>query len=478
MKLSDLSIRARLTSLFVLVSIAVVAAVSALLLHDQQANASERLDRQLVKRIDAIEIAIRTKGKFPYSELYGEVIDADYRILGMSSAVDLPGLLTQSQADFVLRNGSLSFTASDQSLGANARFLAQRRRVGNAALVIVVGTGENTLRDAHRRLLWTLAIGGPLLVALTAVGGWTLSGGVLRPVRRMTKDASDISQFDSSARLAMPIRHDEIWHLGSTLNAMLDRLETSYRRERSFVDDASHELRTPLSILRGELELALLHPGDTASRAASIQRSINEVDRLALLTDDLLVLARTDRADPSSRPTPKPVDALDVARSVIERRMLNGPTDVAVTASGSASPTLVRRENLERIIGNLTDNATRFAVSAVTVTVTSTDTWSEIRVDDDGPGFPAAFLPSVFERFSVASEARTRREGGGTGLGLAIVRALTIESGGNVEASNIDPRGARVLVRLPAAPLSSMALIDHSPAERDNVTHERADFPV
>jgi two-component system, OmpR family, sensor kinase len=473
-----LSIRARLTSLFVLASIAVVAAVSALLIHDQQANASDRLDRQLTARIDAIELAIRTKGKFPYGELYGEVIDADYRILGMSSAVDLPGLLTQSQADFVLRNGSLSFTTTDHSLGANARFLAQRRKVGTAALVIAVGAGENTIHDAHRRLLWTLAIGGPLLVALTALGGWTLSGGVLRPVRRMTNDARDISQFDSSARLAMPIRHDEIWHLGSTLNAMLDRLETSYRRERSFVDDASHELRTPLSILRGELELALLHPGDAASTVASLQRSIDEVDRLAHMTDDLLVLARTDRGDPSARTVPDPVDALDVGRAVVDRRARTDASGVTTTVEGTATATLVGREVLERIVGNVLDNATRFAESAVTVTVTRADSWSEIRVDDDGPGFPLEFLPFVFERFSVASEARARREGGGTGLGLAIVRALTTNAGGTVEASNVEPHGARIVVRLPAAPTTASTLIEHSPTERDNVTHERANLPV
>ena len=452
------SIRSRLTSVFLGASLLVVLAVGALLLHDQQSNAEGRLGRDLVSRIDAIELSIRRDGHFPYSELYGEVIDADYQILGMSRSVDLPGLLKQSQADFVMQNGSLSFQAVDRSLGGRSRFLAQRRTIGRAAYVIAVGVGEKTLRDAHRRLFLTLLLGGPSLVALAGLGGWTLSGGVLRSVRKMTDDASAISQFESSARLAVPPQRDEIGHLGTTLNAMLDRLEASYRRERSFVDDASHELRTPLSILRGELELALLHPGDTAATAESLQRSIEEVDRLSAMTDDLLVLARSNR---SERATVEPLDFGSVVRESIQRLQPTLTHSISIVADGEPEFAAIRRDHLERIIRNLVENADRFAKNTIEIRVTKVDRTVELHVDDDGPGFPPSFLPHAFERFTVASEARTRGEGGGTGLGLAIVHTLVENCGGSVSADNGETHGARVTVKLP------LALIEPSPTTRD-----------
>lgn len=466
------TVRSRLTALVVLTSTLLVIALSTILWINESRQSSRRLDRSLQRRVDAIDLSLRSKGRFPYTEPYGEAIDADYRILGMSQAIDLPGLLTQSQVDFVLRNGGLQFRREDRVLGGTTRFLAQRRLIDNFPVVVVVGETESVLEDSRNQLRLALAIGAPLLVLLTGVGGWSLAGAILRPVRKMTDDAAAISRFDAKARLASGSGNDELTHLGETLNSMLDRLESSYRRERSFVDDASHELRTPLAIVRGELELALLHPGNPPETREAIQRSIDEVDRMIALANDLLVSARSEATseDGTQRSGTQSTAVRALLLSVRER-FGNGDEVRFEEGEQVSNDTRVamRADHLERVLLNLLENARRFAKSTVTISSRIADEMVHIEVSDDGPGFPVGFIDRAFDRFSVADQARTRRSGpdcvpdtgGGVGLGLAIVADLVGHAGGSVSAANRqrEPRdatesspaaaGARVTISLP-----------------------------
>ncbi len=471
------TVRSRLTALVVLASTLLVIALSTVLWINESRQSSRRLDRSLARRVEAIDLSLRSKGRFPYTEPYGEAIDADYRILGMSQAIDLPGLLTQSQVDFVLRNGGLQFRRDDPVLEGTARFLAQRRLIDNIPVVVVVAETEAVLQASRNQLRFALAIGAPILVLLTGIGGWALAGAVLRPVRKMTDDAAAISRFDSRARLASGWGNDELTHLGDTLNSMLDRLEGSYRRERSFVDDASHELRTPLAIVRGELELALLHPGNPAETRDALHRSINEVDRMIALANDLLVSARSeanpgnaDEADVAATSAA----TTDVAVLLTSVRDRFGNDDHVTFFGGDQVPSgtrvAMRADHLERVLINVVENARRFARSSVIMSSKVLGETVHIEVLDDGPGFPPDFIDRAFDRFSVADQARTRRSdgdtahdtGGGVGLGLAIVADLVRQVGGSVSATNRDETaskdgatgvgggiGARLTVSLP-----------------------------
>jgi two-component system, OmpR family, sensor kinase len=463
------SVRSRLTALVVLAATLLVLALSTVLWLSESRQSSNRLDRSLVKRIDSVELSLRRNGRFPYTEPYGSAIDADYRILGSSQAVELQGLLTQSQIDFVLRNGGLQFRRADSVFGDTVRFLAQRRLIDGFPIVVVVGESEEVLRASRNQVRAVIAIGAPFLVALTGLGGWAIAGAILRPVRKMTDDAAAISEFDAKTRLAAGSGNDELTHLGVTLNSMLARLENSYRRERSFVDDASHELRTPLAIVRGELELALLHQRNPPETQTAIQRSIDEVDRMIALANDLLVSARSDASGvvgPSASSS-----VADVIRKVRSRF---GSDDERVTfveesrvPDGTALA--MRADHAERVLLNLFENARRYAKTTVSVSslIVEDGDFIEISVADDGPGFPPAFIDRAFERFSVANEARTRINpepnsgnslghmslptSGGVGLGLAIVADLVTRAAGTVGAENNPAGGARVFVRIPVA---------------------------
>jgi two-component system, OmpR family, sensor kinase len=446
------SVRSRLTALVVLASTLLVLALSTVLWLNESRQSSKRLDRSLERRIDNIELSLRRNGRFPYAEPYGAAIDSEYTIVGMSQAVDLPGLLTQSQIDFVLRNGGLQFRRDDAVFSGTARFLAQRRVLDDRAFVLVVGESEEVLRASRNQLRVVLVFGAPMLVLLTGMGGWALAGAILRPVRKMTDDAAAISQFNAQTRLAAGSGNDELTHLGDTLNSMLERLENSYRRERSFVDDASHELRTPLAIVRGELELALLHDHNPPETRTAIQRSIDEVDRMIALANDLLVSARNETGDASVDRTVS-CDVRTVVESV-RSRYVDDPVKFSVGDQVSVGTKVaMRADHLERAMLNLCENARRFAASSVVVSSTlNADGHVLVSVHDDGPGFPPEFIDRAFERFSVASESRTR-EGevvtGGVGLGLAIVADLVTRVGGTVRATNPLEGGAAVQVQLP-----------------------------
>jgi signal transduction histidine kinase len=228
---------------------------------------------------------------------------------------------------------------------------------------------------------------------------------------------------------------------------MLDRIEASLARERAFVDDASHELRTPLSILRGELELACDRPGSRAELIRTLESALQEADQLGRLTEDLLTLARADSGRLAA--LVQDVDLLSAVRQAVSR--YRGPEGPAVEVAGGAVMVTADPVLLEPLLRNVITNACRHADARVRLTLAPDGPWARLTVSDDGAGFPAAFLPVAFDRFTRV-DADRGRDHGGSGLGLAIVAAVVRAQGGRVELGNGEPLGGgRLRVWLPMA---------------------------
>jgi two-component system OmpR family sensor kinase len=337
------------------------------------------------------------------------------------------------------------------ALGRRARLLAHPVQTVNRTLVVVVGASTEAVFRGRERLALILAILSPLLGALLSAGGWLLAGAALRPVRKMSQEADAISLAQVGRRLTHPEGEDEIAQLGRTMNAMLDRIEAAFARERMFLDDASHELRTPIAVLRAELEVALLESGDRASLERSLRSALEEANRLAHLAEDLLVLARATAGRLPLRRRPVDVRALveSAAQRVNGSGGRSGP-GVAVAVDGPAALAVVDPARLEQVVTNLVGNARRFARRRVQVRVRTDGDDVVVTVADDGPGFPPALLPVAFDRFTRAEAARSHEAGAGAGLGLAIVAAIVRAHGGTISAANGPPLGgAAVVVRLP-----------------------------
>lgn len=226
---------------------------------------------------------------------------------------------------------------------------------------------------------------------------------------------------------------------------MLARLEDSFERERAFVADASHELRTPLAVLKAELEVTLRGGGYNEEVGAALAVAVEEVDQLARLAEDLLLIARAE--DGGLAVKPEPVNVSELLDAVAERyrdRAVHQDRSIQLEVPADLEAPLDRLR-VRQAIANLIDTALRHGRGRVAVRAGREANELVLSVADEGPGFPPDFVDVAFERFSRADPSRKR---GGAGLGLAIVRAVARAHHGDATiVSAIGP--ATVVVRLP-----------------------------
>jgi signal transduction histidine kinase len=232
---------------------------------------------------------------------------------------------------------------------------------------------------------------------------------------------------------------------------MLGRLEEALERERGFVADAGHELRTPLALLRTELELALRHAESADELRDAIRHSSVEVDRLAQLAEDLLLIAQSQAGRLPLRLEPlAPAELLATTASRFEWRAREAGRTVTVDA-GAAATFQGDPIRLEQALGNLVDNALRHGDGQVRLAAASANGTIELHVTDTGAGLPEGFAEHAFERFSQPDPARG---GGGSGLGLAIVQMIAEAHGGSAHVANRPGGGADAWMEFPVAPLT------------------------
>jgi signal transduction histidine kinase len=310
--------------------------------------------------------------------------------------------------------------------------------------VVVVGASLEDRDDALSNLSALLVVGGLGALVLASGIGYVVARAGLRPMEAMRRQAATISADELGERLSLPAADDEVRRLGETLNAMLGRIEGAIERERVFVDDASHELRTPLALHRTELELALRHGQTTTELRESIGSALEEIDRVIVLAEELLVLARADKGELSLASELVPLT--DVVRDLAARFNRGDGVQVEVAANNDEPVVAGDRLRLEQALRNVVDNAVRHGGANVQVSIEALAETVVIRVDDRGPGFPPEFLANAFDRFSRAERSRT---GVGAGLGLAITAAIVRAHGGSVRAENREGGGAEVAIELP-----------------------------
>ena len=438
-------IRARLTLVFTGVSAIVLAAAAAALLFGFRAELARTVDAGLTSRFAAMtEDPVPAVAELAGSdETFAEYVHADGTVV---RNVGSPGeLLPRSVVRGISTTRFFDGHATDPD-GEVVPIRVVAGRAGRGVLVLAVDVGDQ--REAITRLTALVVLGAPLLLVALAALGWILAGGALRPVERLRVEAAALSTIEPSRRLVVPGTGDELERLAETLNGMLDRLQEALERERRFLDEASHELRTPLAVLKAELDLALKE-GRTREELEAALRSIEqETGRLGRLTQDLLVLARSDRGRLPVHRTETDVAELfeRIAAEFASRAQAN---DVGVRVDADGIRARVDAERMRQALENLVDNALRHVPAGGEVELRARRDAGglHLSVRDNGPGFPDRFLPRAFERFTRDEEPG---EGDGAGLGLAIVRAVAEAHGGRANAENVVTGGASVSIDVPA----------------------------
>ncbi|MFN8187847.1 MAG: ATP-binding protein [Gaiellales bacterium] len=452
--MSRVPIRIRLTLAFTLGMAIVLAGVGAFLYARLGESLRDQLDEGLEVRAEALSTLVAEGADLEPSlrvseddEGFTQVLGRDGSVVATSPSVGEGPLATPDElaralaAPLFLRRDDVPGLA-----GEPARLLLTPATGADGPVVLLVGGSLEDVEEALDGLLAQLFIAGPLALLLTSLAGYFLAAAALRPVEAMRRRAAGIGSDASGQRLPLPAARDEIHRLGETLNAMLDRLEAGIARERRFVADASHELRTPLGLLQAELELALRRPRSREELEDALRSAAEEADRLARLAEDLLVLARLDEGGlPLQRVEILPGDLLATVTRRFESRARAGGRSLAVDAAPGLE-VVGDPLRLEQALGNLVDNALLHGAGTVRLEATGHDGLVELRVADEGPGFPPGFLPRAFDRFARGDEARGS---GASGLGLAIVRAIAEAHGGRARAANLGPNGAVVTIALP-----------------------------
>lgn len=310
---------------------------------------------------------------------------------------------------------------------------------------VQVSVRVDGVRESVRETGVRLAAAGAAGVALAAALGYAVARTGLRPVERLTRTAETIAATrDPRHRIDLE-GGDELARLAGSFNQMLAELEASAAAQRRLVADASHELRTPLTGLRTNIDLLARDlPPDRRDQAVRTLRA--QSAEMTGLVNDLIELARGEREDRA----PESVRLDEVVRHCVRTQRRDRPR---ARFSTDLEPVLVEAvpDRITRAVGNLLDNAAKFAPEGrpVEVRLRRTDTGgAELTVRDHGPGIPEEDLPYVFDRFYRAPSARSLP---GSGLGLAIVAQVAEASGARATAEHPEDGGTLMRLTFPRA---------------------------
>ncbi len=321
------------------------------------------------------------------------------------------------------------------------------RRLGTFVIVHTTAGERAEVVEAIVVVIEVLA--GVLSVSL--ILAWVASGHVLAPLRSLITLAKSVSEADLGQRL--PVQGGgEMAELATTFNDMMARLQASFESQRSFINDAGHELRTPVTIIRGHLELM---DDDPKEREETVALVLDELDRMARLVDDLIVLTKSERPDFLQ------YEVIDVQNFTEElfmkvQGLADRHWDLAEVGQGKAE---IDRFRITQTILNLAHNAVQHTQISDRISIGSTVQNDNLHlwVQDTGEGIALADQVQIFERFARAAKSRRRSEG--SGLGLAIVKAIVESHGGRIVLHSQLRFGSIFTLILPLHPV--LAVINH-----------------
>lgn len=464
-------LRVRLT-LWYGIALAVILVTFAVVLYEEMDRGlKDQVDRSLE---EAAAVAIRSLepsrfGPFlQFEDLAAQfpelaVLDKFFQIFSPA------GEITIQSPNIRSRDIPLSRTALEAALAGEATFESVRfqgdpplrlvsvpvTQGGGLVSIVRVGTSLQPVEETLHRLLIVLLVTVPVALVAALAGGWFLARRALRPVESITLAAQRIAAGDLTQRLTVPPSSDEVGRLAVTFNEMIARLEASFRQIRQFTTDASHELRTPLTVMKGETELALRRPRSAEDYRLVLESSLEEIDRMTRIVDELLFLSRADLGEVKLESVPVRLDTLveDIHR---QATLLGQEQGVQVTL-GTVTPATVRGDELRlrELLLNLVDNAIKYSQPGgkVEISLVTEGNTACLSVLDHGIGIPPEAQARIFDRFYRTDAARAHAKKG-TGLGLSICKWIAEAHHGRIEVQSTEGEGSQFSVVLPISPAS------------------------
>jgi len=314
--------------------------------------------------------------------------------------------------------------------------------------VVQVASPLAQLRLVLRNLSFSLLFLLPLTVILTGLSGIFLVQLTLRPVDQMIETIHQITAENLKLRLKIPGTRDEIESLATTFNEMIARLDEAFTTQRQFMEDISHELKTPLSVLKGELEVTLNKIRSAQEYESTLHSSLEEVNHLAGIVENLLTLARFDAKTTTLQTQSLDLDLL-IKEAVEAIQVLAVQKNITLQMNSAHNVDIQADKNqLKRLVLNLLDNAIKYTPSGgkVSIDLRQQKNTADIDISDTGIGIPEAELPHIFDRFYRVDKSRSSI---GFGLGLSIAQSIAMAHGGKIYARANHPQGTIFTISLP-----------------------------
>jgi heavy metal sensor kinase len=343
--------------------------------------------------------------------------------------------------------------------------VVSRRHIfeGQPPVVMRLGYSMEPIRQRVYDWVVDTLVSMAAMLLVAGIAGYQLAKRVLVPIDQMARHVEQIGPDRLNERLPVDGVDEELAHLAQVFNQLLDRVETSFEQLRRFTSDASHELRTPLTAIRSVGEVGLQQASTPEQYRDVIGSMLEEVNRLTVLVDDLLNLARADRHAVPLRHVP--VRMLGLVREVtglVDVLIEDKSQHLEVTGDQNAvvegDPVFLRQALI-----NIVHNAVKYSPVGGTIRVDvrqsgdarSTDLGSGrviVEVTDSGPGIAREHFSRLFDRFYRVEESRVRDTStGGAGLGLSIARWAVEAHGGTIDLDSTLGQGSTFRITLPVA---------------------------
>jgi heavy metal sensor kinase len=462
-------IRIRLTAWYLAVIFACLAAYSVGTYIGLRRAIEDTVDRQLRVRSDNVAHLLETGtarassngpqllpkdiGLGPGDELY-QITDAAGAMLYQSPAMralDVPLDAAHMLHRYRHHRDDGDFTTYYHRQG-DIRVLASKVQAGSNQFKVQIATVVSPLYAVLQTFSVWAWIGLPLIICIAGLGGYWLSGRAMQPIHSLVLSTREISEHSLSKRIPVPEAQDELQELASTINAMLERLESAFMRITRFTADASHELRTPVAVIRTTAEVILERERSVEQYQELVGQILRESESTSKLIEHLLILARAD-AD-TAQLSLESIDLCGLLQEVeAGAKTLASNSDLDWLTEIPEAPVVVLgdRAHLRRLLLILIDNACRYTEKGGLVTLRLYPQGADaiIEVADTGIGIPAAEVDQIFNRFYRATNARFF-DVEGTGLGLSIANWIASAHSGTLSVISKVGSGTSVFVTLPA----------------------------
>jgi hypothetical protein len=314
-------------------------------------------------------------------------------------------------------------------------------------VILQIAVPMTLLETQISNRLTLLQIGIPLVLLFATLGGFFFSSRALAPVNRMIEAAQGINASELDQRVPVPEANDEIKKLSLTLNEMLERIHKAFQSQERFVADASHQLLTPLAILKGELEVLQKQDFNKEEFEGFLKSSLQEIDSLAKIVKDMLLLARVDSGQGGLNLQEIYLDELLIEaigriEKIANNKNIRLKFDILEDAE-DRKPVRGDYDLLLNLLINIIENGIKYSPEneMISISLKWKQECNEIVIADHGPGISEGQMPLIFERFSRG--ANVERDTKGFGLGLAIAQKIAILHQAKLYAQNNSGIGAR-----------------------------------